>query len=172
MKKKSVYTSFRMKSVPAVPEKGESIFEIENLEEDTGFLMLQVSNLWKNFHGKTLKKYGGLTHMQYAVLAGIYWFTLHDTQQVTQVMLANYTRIDPMTLSYVFRGLEAKGYIRRVTHPTNVRAKAVNLTPEGEELMGQAVSSIVEADQKFFQSLGKKTNYFNQNLKKLLETNT
>jgi len=152
-------------------KKKESIFEIDNLEEDSGFLMLQVSNLWKNFHSEILKKYHGLTYRQYIVLASIYWLSLHDTEQITQTMLAKHSRIDAMSLSHVFRGLEAKGYIHRIPHPADVRAKVVSLTQEGKELIDQAVRVIVEIDQQFFKSLGKNTNHFNDFLKKLLKAN-
>jgi len=33
------------------------------------------------------------------------------------------------------------------------------------------IRSIAEADQKFFEKLGKNADFFNKNLKKLLETN-
>ena len=172
MKKKLLYMPPAVAVVNnADLEKDESIFEMDKLEEDTGFLMLQVSNLWKNFHGRALKKSHGLTHVQYTVLSRIYGLTKHDTKQVTQTMLARHTRIDPMALSHVFRGLEAKGYIQRVTHPADVRAKAVSLSPKGKKLMEQVIHSIAEADNKFFEKLGKNADFFNKNLKKLLETN-
>ena len=84
-------------------------------------------------------------------------------------MLSKQTQIDTMALSHIFRKLEAMGYIYRVTHPTDVRAKAVNLTPEGEELMKQVLGTITEADQIFFKNLGKNINQFNKYLKKLLD---
>ena len=165
MKEKSFHTP------PAVKEKKELSFEIENLEEDTGFLMLKVSNLWTDFHNKALKKHSSLTHMQYTILAGIYRLTLHNTTYVTQTMLSGHTKIEPATLTHAFRGLEAKGYLQRVTHPCNVKTKAVVLTQEGMKLMSRAVSSIVEADHKFFNQLGKNSRFFNTYLRQLLETN-
>ena len=154
-----------------VPEQEESIFRIESLKEDTGFLMLQVSNLWKGSHSKALKKNWGLTHMQYIVLASIYWLKLHDTRPVTQAMLAGHICTDPANIAYLFRELGAKGYISRVTHPTNARMKIIDLTPKGEDLMRQAVSSVVEDDQRFFGSLGKNADFFNRFLTRLIEMN-
>ena len=87
-------------------------------------------------------------------------------------MLSKQTQIDTMALSHIFRKLETKGYIYRVTHPTDIRAKVVNLTPEGEELMKQVLGTIAEADQKFFKSLGKNTDRFNKYLKKLLDVHS
>jgi len=154
-----------------VLEKDKSPFKIENLEEDTGFLVLQVSNLWGNLHDRTLKRYHGLSHMQYAVLASIYWLVIYSDRQVTQTILAQHTKINPMTISQMFKVLEAKGYIYRTPHATDVRAKAVNLTPEGKELMTKAVQTIWEEDSKFFKSLGKNTVRFNKYLYELLKAN-
>jgi DNA-binding MarR family transcriptional regulator len=152
-------------------EKDKSPFIIENLDDDTGFLMLQISNLWGNAHDKALKRYHGLSHMQYAVLASVYWLVLHSSKQVTQTILAQHTKINPMTISQMFKVLEAKGYIYRTTHSTDIRAKSVNLTPKGKELMHSAFQTIWEVDAKFFKSLGKNTKIFNSYLHELLKTN-
>ena len=152
-------------------EKEKSPFVEENLEEDTGFLMLQVSNLWEIYHDKALKKYHGISHMQYAVLASVYWLVLHSNKEVTQTILAQHTKIAPMTISQMFKVLEEKGYIRRKTHSTDVRAKAVDLTPAGKELMREAVNTILNVDTKFFRSLGKNTQRFNRCLVEILKAN-
>ena len=152
-------------------EKDKSPFIIENLEEDTGFLMLQISNLWGNSHEKVLKRLYGLSHMQYAVLASVYWLVLHSSKQVTQTILAQHTKINPMTISQMFKVLEAKGYIYRTIHATDIRAKSVNLTPEGKELMHKATKTIWDVDTKFFKTLGKNTKRFNKYLFDLLRTN-
>ena len=152
-------------------EKEKSPFEVENLEEDTGFLMLQVSNLWESYHDKALKKHHGISHMQYAVLASVYWLVLHSDKEVTQTILAQHTRIAPMTISQMFKVLEAKGYIYRTTHSTDIRAKAVALTSTGKELMHNAIVTILNVDAKFFQSLGKNIPRFNNCLLDLLKAN-
>ncbi|MDR2621844.1 MAG: MarR family transcriptional regulator [Dysgonamonadaceae bacterium] len=146
-------------------------FEIENLEEDTGFLMLQISRLWEEYHDRVMKKYYNITHMQYAVLASVYWLVLHEKREVTQTILAKHTKIDPMTISQVFKVLEKKGYIYRKTHSTDVRAKSVNLTPEGKEMMNKAVGTIYNVDSKFFKILGKNIVHFNNYLVTLLKEN-
>ena len=152
-------------------EKDKSPFKKENLEEDSGFLILQVSNLWGNLHDRVLKRYHGLSHMQYAVLASIYWLVLYSGKQVTQTILAQHTKINPMTISQMFKVLESKGYIYRTTHATDIRAKAVSLTQEGKELMHKAIQTIWEADSKFFKTLGKNTDRFNGYLYDLLKAN-
>ncbi|MDR0542184.1 MAG: MarR family transcriptional regulator [Dysgonamonadaceae bacterium] len=148
-----------------------SPFLIENLEEDSGFLMLQVSRLWVEYHEKVLRKHHGLSHIQYAVLASIYWLVLDTCKQVTQTKLAKHTKIDPMTISQMFKVLEKKGYIYRTAHESDIRAKSVNLTEEGKELITQAIITITNADNKFFKVLGKNLKSFNKCMVELLNAN-
>ena len=148
-----------------------SPFLIENLENDTGFLLLQVSNLWNNSHDKALKKHHGLSHMQYAILASVSWFAKYGKGHVTQSILSQHTKINPMTVSQIFKVLEAKGYIIRTKHPTDVRAKIVSLTEEGSALMDKAFLTIWDLDLKFFKALGKNNKRFNKQLFDLLTTN-
>jgi DNA-binding MarR family transcriptional regulator len=146
-------------------------FVTENLEDDTGFLMLQTSRLWQEYQERVLKKYHNLSHIQYAVLASVYWLVLHQEKEVTQIILAKHTKIDPMTISQIFKVLEAKGYIYRKTHSADVRAKAVFLTEQGKELMSNAIATVVESDYKFFKILGKNIKQFNSYLIALLKAN-
>ena len=153
-------------------EQGKFPFVIENLAEDSGFLMLQVSSLWSNYHDKVLKKYHDLSYMQYAVLASVYWLVLHSEKQVTQIILAQHTKISPMTVSQMLKVLESKGYVCRSIHLTDVRAKSVDLTQAGKELMNKAVKTIFDADAKFFQVLGKNIKQFNRYMFELLKVNS
>jgi DNA-binding MarR family transcriptional regulator len=152
--------------------KQNSPFAVENLEEDSGFLMLRVSRLWIDHLEKKLKDRFGLTGMQYAVLVSVYWLVWHNNRQVTQTVLAKHTKIDPMTISQMFKVLEKKGYILRKTHSADVRAKAVYLTQEGIDLMTEAIPLVNEADTKFFSTLGKDISYFNRYMGTLLKENS
>ena len=73
-----------------------------------------------------------------------------------------------MTISQIFKVLEAKGYILRTKHPKDIRAKLVNLTDEGNTLMHNAFLTIWEADTQFFKVLGKNNKRFNKHLVELL----
>ena len=152
-------------------EQVKSPFIIENLAEDNGFLMLQVSSLWANYHDKALKKYHDLSHMQFSVLASVYWLVLHSKKQVTQTILAQHTKISPMTISQMLKVLESKGYVCRTKHLTDVRAKAVDLTQEGKELIDKAMKTIYDVDAKFFKVLGKSVKCFNRYMFELLKAN-
>jgi MarR family transcriptional regulator, organic hydroperoxide resistance regulator len=77
--------------------------------------------LWKREIKKALEQYD-LTHAQFVLLASIHWFTLKELT-VTQVILSNHTKIDPMTTSTVLRTLQAKGLLQRQEHETDTRQK-------------------------------------------------
>ena len=149
----------------------KSPFIIDDLKDDTGFLMLQVSNLWGDSHDRALKRYHGLTHMQYAVLASISRLVYKNKIQVTQTILAQYTKITPMTISQIVKVLEAKGYVYRTKHPADVRAKVVNLTPEGNDIIHKAFQTMWDVDAKFFKVIGKQQERFNQYLYNLIKAN-
>lgn len=152
-------------------KKTKNPFEIENLNEYTGFLFFQTTWLWHGSQEKLLKKRHNISQVQYAVLSSIYWLILHTKREVTQIVLARHTKIDPMTISQIFKVLEVKGYIYRKTHSTDVRAKAVFLTETGEALVNEVGITVLESDNKFFQVLGKNITHFNQYLAALLKAN-
>ena len=109
--------------------------------------------------------------MQYAVLASVGWLVYHGNKQVTQSLLAQHTKINPMTISQILKVLEAKGYVFRTKHPGDIRAKITNLTEEGNALMHKAINTIWDVDKKFFKVLEKKSKRFNRFLYELLLTN-
>jgi len=152
-------------------EQEKSPFIIEDLLNDNGFLMLQVSSLWADYHDKAVKKNYDLSHMQFSVLASVYWLILNSEKQVTQTILANHTRMNPMTISQMLKVLESKGYIYRTTHLTDVRAKVVNLTDPGKNLVNRVMKTTYDLNDKFFHVLGKDLDHFNRCMAKLLKAN-
>jgi DNA-binding MarR family transcriptional regulator len=137
----------------------DNTFSVEKAEESSGFLLWQVTNLWQREIKKALEEFG-LTHSQYVLLASIHWLTLHD-QEVTQVVLSNHTKIDPMTTSTVLRTLQQKGFLQREEHRTDTRAKSVGLTEEGVRIIKMAVVVVEKFDKVFFSLLGNKTTELN-----------
>ncbi|AQX84182.1 MarR family transcriptional regulator [Elizabethkingia sp. HX WHF] len=144
----------------------DNTFSVERPEDSTGFLLWQVTNLWQREIKKALEKYE-LTHAQFVLLASTHWLTLQN-QDVTQILLSNHTKIDPMTTSTVLRTLQTKGFIRRAEHRTDTRAKTVELTVAGLKNIKQAVVAVEEFDKQFFGLLDGKANDFNSKLIALL----
>jgi MarR family transcriptional regulator, organic hydroperoxide resistance regulator len=144
----------------------DNTFSVEKPEGSSGFLLWQVTNLWQREIKKALEQFG-LTHSQFVLLASIHWMTLHK-EEVTQIVLSNHTKIDPMTTSTVLRTLQKKGWIKRQEHLTDTRAKTVALTVEGIEITKKAVVIVETFDTAFFSLLGDKTVDFNKQLLALL----
>ena len=147
-------------------KSADNTFSLEKAEESSGFLLWQVTNLWQREIKKALEEFG-LTHSQYVLLASIHWLTLHN-QEVTQVVLSNHTKIDPMTTSTVLRTLQQKGFLQRKEHLRDTRAKTVELTKEGVKIIKMAVVAVEKFDKEFFSLLGNKTTELNNNLMVLL----
>ncbi|MEO7044474.1 MAG: MarR family transcriptional regulator [Ferruginibacter sp.] len=145
---------------------GENVFSVEKSEDSSGFLLWQVTNFWQREIKKVLKPYD-LTHSQFVLMASIFWLTLHK-QDVTQILLSSYTKIDPMTTSTVLRTLQKKGLLQRQEHLTDTRAKKVALTGSGKKIIKQAVKTVESFDHTFFATLGIKKQIFNQQLLILL----
>ena len=89
-------------------------------------------------------------------------------KEITQVSLANFTKIDPMTTSQVVRTLQSKDLITREEHKTDTRAKVVTITAQGAELIAQAVAKVEAFDDEFFSILATEQPSFNAQLHKLL----
>ena len=142
-------------------------FSFEKSEESTGFLLWQVTNLWQREIKKALEKYE-LTHSQFVLLANIHWLSMNKFS-VTQILLSNHTKIDPMTTSTVLRTLQTKGLLKRQEHETDTRAKTVGLTETGLKNIKQAIKTVEQFDKQFFGSLDNKTKDFNNKLMTLLD---
>lgn len=145
----------------------DNTFSVEKPEESSGFLLWQVTNLWQREIKKALEQYG-LTHSQFVLMASIYWLTVHK-QEVTQIVLSNHTKIDPMTTSTVLRTLQARGLVERHEHETDTRAKTVILSELGLENIKKAVITVENFDRYFFSSLKDDVEDFNTKLIQLLQ---
>jgi DNA-binding MarR family transcriptional regulator len=134
--------------------------------ESTGFLLWQVTNLWQRKMKKALEEYD-LTHSQFVLLASIHWFST-ESEPITQILLSNHTKIDPMTTSTVLRTLVEKGLVQRQEHASDTRAKTISLTETGQGIVKKAITTVERFDGQFFLSL-KNSKTFNENLAGLLK---
>lgn len=135
-------------------------------ENSPGFLLWQVTNRWQRFLRAQLDPLG-LTHVQFVLLAGL-GFLQKKQGTVTQSRLASFCRTDPMMTSQVLRALEREGALVRRTHPTDCRAKSLELTVDGISLLNRAMPTVLEADEQFFQTLGAGHSGFVHQLRELL----
>ncbi|MHB8339151.1 MAG: MarR family winged helix-turn-helix transcriptional regulator [Ignavibacteriaceae bacterium] len=143
----------------------KNIFKFKSPSESNGFLLWKVNNLWQREITRILKKYN-LTHTQFVIMASILWLS-DEKKELTQIELANNIEIDVMMTSNVLRNLHKRDLIERHEHSTDTRAKTINLTSKGYNILLEAVNEVELFDIKFFKRV-KKINVFNQQLQILL----
>ncbi len=140
-------------------------FQFKNPNDSPGYLLGQVTMLWQRKQKKVLDPLA-LTQTQFVLLAAVGWLS-KKSNAVTQVDIANQSNADRMMVSKVLRTLEEKGFITRQEHETDTRAKAINLTKEGEKVLQKALTAVENADMDFFSVLGNNLTLFNRTMVKL-----
>jgi len=121
-------------------------------ENNPGFLLWQVTNLWQRCQRSRLDQIG-ITHVQFVLLAGLAWLDMHEGH-VNQARLAQFCKTDPMMTSQVVRALAGQGLLERDKHPTDGRARHLQLTKAGAKLLNEAMPLVLETDAQFFDTLG------------------
>ena len=142
------------------------IFSYQQPEENTGYLLWQVTMGWHLRMNQHLRPVG-LTLTQFSLLAGLYWLSWQG-EAVTQQRLADYAHTDRMMTSKVLQTLERKGLVERHRHGQDGRAKQLRLTDAGEGLLRQAHAVMEPADAQFFGPLQAEAGLFNQLLARLM----
>lgn len=150
-----------------MPDKIQFIFE--SPEKSPGYLLAQLTLLWQRKQKKVLDPLD-LTHTQFVLLTSIAWLT-NKGENITQVEIANLNNYDRMMVSKVLRTLEEKKLITRKVHSTDTRAKIVELTTNGRNILQTALTNVEEADIEFFASINKNLSNFNDYLQTLIKAN-
>lgn len=150
-----------------MPRKIE--FHFKKPEDSPGYLLGQLTMLWQRKQKRVLDPLD-LTHTQFVLLCAIAWLS-RESDQVTQVDIANQGNADRMMVSKVLRTLEEKNFITRHEHPTDTRAKTIRLTPDGEVVLQKAIVCVETVDLEFFNRLGKDLKTFNATMVALIEQN-
>ena len=125
-------------------------------EKSPGFLLWQVTNKWQKKQREALEPFG-LTHVQFVLLAGLYYLKKVMNQTVTQIELAEFTSADPMMTSQVLRVLLQKGIIQRQRSYFDKRAFELDVTPIGEDLAKKTFPVVEKVDEEFFGVLENKS---------------
>ncbi len=90
-----------------------------------------------------------LTQPQFAVLAVCAWLS-REGQNVTQQTVVDFLGMDRMHISQIATRLERSGLIERRAAATDLRAKHVEVTEKGRNLLAQAMPIVEEFDRTFF----------------------
>jgi DNA-binding MarR family transcriptional regulator len=143
-----------------------SAFGFKTPEDSPGFLLWQTSVTWQRKIKQALEP-SGLTHPQFVLMALLLWFE-EQQEPPTQVKLANLSRLDKMTVSQSLKGLSKQGWIDRVEHQEDTRAKSVSLTEAGRATILAFVPVVEGVDAEFFSGLaGDEVKMLNELLRKL-----
>ncbi|MEQ9812497.1 MAG: MarR family winged helix-turn-helix transcriptional regulator [Azospirillaceae bacterium] len=121
-------------------------------ENNPGFLLWQVTNLWQRRQRAALDEVG-ITHVQFILMAGLAWLQQREGA-VSQSRLAQFCKTDPMMTSQVVRSLEEQGLMMRTLHPADKRARQLELTDAGIDVLNRAMPLVLETDAIFFNPMG------------------
>ena len=144
-------------------------FKFKRPDESPGYLLTNLTLLWQRKQKRILDPLN-LTYTQFVLLASLGWLLRHN-ELVTQVDIAKQGNADTMMVSKVLRTLENKKFIKRQEHPTDTRAKIIQLTEEGAEILQKALVEVENSDIEFFSVIGDNLNSFNKNMLELITEN-
>jgi DNA-binding MarR family transcriptional regulator len=124
-------------------------------DESPGFLLWRVTLRWQRVIVAALRPLG-LTHVQFVLLASVWWLASVAKEGPTQRRVAEHAGTDPMMASQVLRALEARRLITRDPDPDDSRARRLGITPGGAALARRAVAVVEAADSEFFAAAGER----------------
>jgi DNA-binding MarR family transcriptional regulator len=129
-------------------------------------MLWRVTNSWQRAMRAALVTHG-LTHVQFVLLASLWWLRDDTGEDPTQARLAEQAGTDPMMTSQVARKLQARGLLDRAPDPADARAWRVRLTVTGRATVASALADVEAADAEYFGSLGSDTAAFLRALERL-----
>ena len=118
-------------------------------DESPGLLLWRTTLRWQRAMKAALKPLD-LTHVQFVLLASVWWLNEVAGETPTQRRIAEHAATDPMMTSQVLRALESKRLVERRPDPHDSRARNVGVTDAGAELARRAVAVVEAADSTFF----------------------
>lgn len=149
-------------------DKEPKIFSYTQPEENTGYLLWQVTMQWQLSMNRALRAMG-LTLTQFSLMAGLYWLNKKG-QQVTQQQLADFANTDKMMTSKVLTVLEKKQFIKKANDPSDSRAKLLTITDKGTKTLREAYVIVQKVDESFFKNVVKDKVVFDNFLLKLMRS--
>lgn len=142
-------------------------FHFKSPNDSPGYLLGQLTMLWQRKQKKVLDPLD-LTSTQFVLLASLGWLS-KSNNSVTQVDIANQANLDRMMVSKVLRTLEEKKFITRQEHEKDTRAKTIELTNKGAEVLQTAIVVVENADIEFFSTIETDLTFFNLKMIELIE---
>jgi DNA-binding MarR family transcriptional regulator len=126
--------------------------EFESAEASPGLLLWRVTLAWQRHMRAALAPHD-LTHVQFVLLASVWWLVDHGGPP-SQQRLAVHAGTDPMMTSQVVRRLADRGLLTRAPDPGDARARLLDITGPGREVLAGALADVEAADRAWFGGLG------------------
>lgn len=115
--------------------------EIEGLGE-ARMLIRKIMKLWRRSLNKRIEEFN-ITAPQLELMGAILYLKSEGVE-TTQIALSQESDTDPMTTSTIIRNMEKKGLVTRKESKTDTRARIVDLTSEGYDIVSKATKKIVD----------------------------
>ena len=131
-------------------KRGERMAQSLEPGDSPGFLLWRATLRWQRLMTTTLRPLG-LTHVQFVLLASLWWLARVAGETPSQRRVADHAGTDPMMTSQVLRLLERRSLVSRVGHPTDSRARQLDVTDDGAALAVRAIAVVEAADADFFE---------------------
>lgn len=120
--------------------------------ETTGSLVWRLAMRWRAAVDRAVAPFG-LTHAQYVVLATLYGLVLNGVRP-SQRQLADTTGLEPVYVSRLAKALDDGGLIERVQAAADTRAVELSLSPQGEDVVVQAIAAVRELHASLLAPIG------------------
>lgn len=124
------------------------IFGFDKPEDSPGFLLWQTTITWQRLIKKSLDAYD-ISHAQFVILAITLCFE-NKKEEISQSLIIRQSKLDKMTVSKALKKLVAEGYVKRMEHTQDIRAKSVYLTKKGKAMAAKLVPIVEKIDAAFF----------------------
>jgi len=148
-----------------------SPFSVDTAEQSAGLLLWQTTTLWQRLIKKALEEYS-IAHSQFVIMATLLWFEKQN-YETTQIAIADWTKLDKMTVSKSLKQLTQLNLVKRKEHTRDTRAKSISLTAKGKALIIQLIPIVEGIDAQFFSAIpAKQHNTFITFLNKLVQAYT
>lgn len=123
-------------------------FGFDKPEDSPGFLLWQTTITWQRLIKKALEPFD-VSHAQFVIMALLLWLEEHK-YDTNQIMISNWSKLDKMTVSKSLKKLVTQGFVNRIEHKTDTRAKSVTLTEKGKTFIHQLIPLVEQIDAEFF----------------------
>lgn len=146
-------------------------FSFDKPADSPGFLLWQTTITWQRAIKEALDPYD-VSHSQFVIMALLLWFEKH-AYSPTQILIANWSKLDKMTVSKAINKLVSKDLVNQSEHKEDTRAKNVILSKNGKKLINNLIPLIERLDDEFFHELSNSERYaLIHSFKKLAVNNT